>query len=552
METAAHAELVNRIYRGQYCHRQRIPGPFGERLITYADYVASGQSLTFIEDYLRRVVLPTYANTHTEASFTGRQTGHYREEARQLIKESVNAGADDILLFCGSGSTAAIDKVVRRLQRDHPVHRPVVFLGPYEHHSNILPWREGGFAVIAIPLTQDGLIDLAFLEEKLQHYQHTRPLIGSFSAASNVTGILSPVDLITALLHQYGALSFWDYAAGAPYVKIDMNPGGLTNKDAIFMSAHKVVGGPSTPGILVAKRQLFDQEVPIAPGGGTVHFVTKTRQRYYEDIEVREESGTPAIVDSIRAGLVFSLKDTVGTDYIQTREVNYVVRAVNQFKQHTDLYILGNTDVARLGIVAFQVRCAGRFLHHNFVVALLNDLFGIQARGGCSCAGPYGHDLMALSEAKSRAYMVELTSGNVGSKPGWVRLSFNYFIPETEFQFIVDAVLWVATNGWKLLKYYEFDDRQALWQRRDYVAPVNSLRSFLQPQPAPTSEHAAEPEVDCRTYFQWADDIARLALDEWYATPLQTYQYVQVANPLRWYTLADDISGVGKKGLPAE
>ena len=541
MKTVTHTDLVNQIYREQYCHGHQIPGPFGERLITYADYVASGQPLKFIENYLRAAVLPTYANTHTEASFTGRQTGHYREEARQLIKKSVNAGADDVLLFCGSGSTGAIDKVVRRLQCDHPSHRPVVFLGPYEHHSNILPWREGGFEVIAVPITQDGLIDVAFLEENLHRYQHTRPMIGSFSAASNVTGVMSPVNLITGLLHQFGALSFWDYAAGAPYMKIDMNPGGNTNKDAIFMSAHNVAGGPSTPGILVAKRHLFTEKVPTAPGGGTVHFVTKTQQCYYEAVEVREEGGTPAIIDSIRAGLVFGLKDAVGTDYIQMRESDYISRAINQFKQQPDLYILGNTDVPRLGIVAFHVRCAGRVLHHNFVVALLNDLFGIQARGGCSCAGPYGHDLMALSEEKSRAYMVELATGNVGSKPGWVRLNFNYFIPETEFQFIVDAVLWVVANGWKLLKYYLFDDRNALWQRQKYVAPVSSLRTFLRSEPPVARGHVAEPAVECRTYLDWADRIAQSALDEWSTTPLQTYHYEQVTNPLRWYTLADDI-----------
>ena len=542
MKTTPHTELVSQIYHEQYCYGRRIPGPFGERLITYADYVASGQSLKFVEEYLRQVVLPTYANTHTDASFTGRQTGHYREEARQLIKESVNAGADDVLLFCGSGSTGAIDKLVRRLQQDHPSHRPVVFLGPYEHHSNILPWREGGFEIIAVPITQDGLIDVTFLEETLHRYQHTRPLIGSFSAASNVTGIMSPVDAITALLHQYGALSFWDYAAGAPYLKIDMNPGGPADKDAIFISAHKVVGGPSTPGILVAKRHLFVREVPVAPGGGSVHFVTKTQQRYYEDVEVREESGTPAIIDAIRAGLVFCLKDAVGTDYIQARESDYIGRAIRQFRQHSNLCVLGNPDLARLGFLAFHIRCAGRFLHHNFVVALLNDLFGIQARGGCSCAGPYGQDLFALSEETSRAYLVELATGNVGSKPGWARLNFNYFIPEAEFQFIVDALLWVVANGWKLLKFYQFDDRNALWQRQDYVAPVRSLRTFLQSEPAPNNRSVVcEPAVECRTYLDRADDIARLALSEWCTTPLQTYHYEQVLNPLRWYTLADDI-----------
>ncbi|MFD2573078.1 aminotransferase class V-fold PLP-dependent enzyme [Spirosoma soli] len=544
METVSKASLVEKIYQSQYCTHQCISGPFGKRLITYADHIASGQSLIFIEEYLQDVVLPTYANTHTEASFTGRQTSHYREEARQFIKQSVNAGPDDVVLFCGSGSTSAIDKVVRRLQVDrfHRQNKPVVFLGPYEHHSNLLPWREGNFDVVQIPVDKEGLIDLHVLEEKLQHYQYTaRPLIGSFWAASNVTGILAPVDSITALLHQYGALSFWDYAAAAPYTKINMNPGTILNKDGVFISAHKFVGGPSTPGILVVKKHLFNTRVPTMPSGGTVHFVTKTQQRYFEDIETREEGGTPAIIDSIRAGLVFKLKDTVGADYIEKRERNYITRAIHQFKQHPNVYILGNTDVARLGFLAFHIRCADRFLHHNFVVALLNDLFGIQARGGCSCAGPYGHDLLALSETKSQAYMDELATGNVGSKPGWVRLNFNYFIPEAEFLFIVDAILWLATHGWKLLNFYEFDDQTALWHPLGYKAPVSSLSNFLTHKQAAASKTAIDRVNEYESYLQQANALAGQALMEWPDVTTQTYRYSQVTNPLRWYALADDM-----------
>lgn len=538
-------ELADQIYRAQYCSRQRIPGPYGERLITYADYIGSGQPLQFVEAYMQDVVLPTYANTHTEASFTGRQTGHYREEARQIIKQSVNAGADDVLLFGGSGCTGAIDRLVRRLQADygHRPRRPVVFLGPYEHHSNILPWRENEFDVIVTPVDADGLIDLTFLDEQLRRFDSTRLLIGSFSAASNVTGIMAPVDRITTMLHQHGALAFWDYAAGAPYLPIDMNPGGLANKDALFLSAHKLMGGPGTPGILVAKKHLFERAVPTVPGGGTVHFVTKTGQRYHEAIEIREEGGTPAILESIRAGLVFSLKEAVGTAYIDERERDYISRAIDRFRQHPNLSILGNTDVPRLGILAFHVRCAGRFLHHNFVVALLNDLFGIQARGGCSCAGPYGHDLMALCETKSRAYMTELATGNVGSKPGWTRLNVNYFIPEAEFQFIMDAVTWVADNGWKLLNEYAFDDRDAGWQPRGHTTPVNSLRGFLTHKPAPEPEEP-DREAEYSAYLRQADHIAGQALAGWPATPVQSYYFDQIDNPLRWYALADDLSPV--------
>jgi selenocysteine lyase/cysteine desulfurase len=537
------ANLAQKIYENQYCSSKRIPGPFGERFITYADYIASGQPLRFLENYIQQQVLPTYANTHTEVSYTGRQTGHFREEARQLIRKSVNANAEDAVVFCGSGSTGAIDKLVRQFHKEG-AEKPIVFLGPYEHHSNVLPWREGGFEIIAVPVTDEGLIDLVFLEENLKLISKSeikRVIIGSFSAASNVTGTLAPVDEITTILHTYGAYSFWDYAAAASYLQVDMNPGGLANKDAIFISPHKTMGGPGTPGILVVKRKIFEGDVPTMPSGGTVEFVTKTQQRYYRDIEVREEGGTPAIIESIRAGLVFKLKDAVGADYITEREHDFISRAFHRFEQNPNVFILGNTKAPRLGFMAFHIRHEGYFLHHNFVVTLLNDLFGIQSRGGCSCAGPYGHDLLGITEAKSQAHIEELATGNMASKPGWVRLNFNYFLPEAEFQFIVDAVLWIADNGWKLLKTYNFDDRTALWTVKGKVTPISSLNDFLNEETAVPSFEMIDKEQDRIQYFHQANEIADQALSNWETIPCQNYHYKQVDNPLRWYALSADI-----------
>jgi len=534
------SKLADKIYRGQYCMNHRIEGPFGERLITFADYIGSGQSLQFVEKYIQQNILPTYANTHTEVSFTGKQTGHYREEARQLIKKSVNANVDDALIFCGSGSTGAINKIVSQFLGELP-KKPLVFLGPYEHHSNVLPWRESGVEIISVPLTKIGMIDVVFLEEKLKQYQNTRLMIGSFSAASNVTGIISAVDEISTMLHQYGALSFWDYAAGAAYMNVNMNSEGLAYKDAIFISPHKVMGGPGTPGILLVKRKIFRRATPTQPGGGTVQFVTKTQQKYYKDIEVREEAGTPGIIESIRAGLIFKLKDAVGTSYIHKKETEYITRALDKFKKNKNILILGNTNVARLGFIAFLIKCENRFLHHNFVVALLNDLFGIQARGGCSCAGPYGHDLLEISEARSQAHIDELETGNMGTKPGWVRLNFNYFIPESEFQFIVDAIDWISENGWKLLKKYEFDDRNALWRVPESPISVNSLDSFLGSKPMVKPKSKNKRAEECKIYLLKADKISQTALNAWSEKPLQEYYFPQLQNNLRWYALADDL-----------
>ncbi|MCB2224120.1 MAG: aminotransferase class V-fold PLP-dependent enzyme [Actinobacteria bacterium] len=463
-----------------------VDGPFGPRRVTYADYTASGRSLSFVEDYIRDAVLPLYANTHTESSGTGLQTTRFREEARRIIASCVGATAEHAVLFCGSGSTGAIDHLVRVLglrvpggldraygltERIPPGERPVVFIGPYEHHSNELPWRESVADVVTISEDGDGHIDLDHLAEVLAAYA-SRPLkIGSFSAASNVTGIITDTAAVSSMLHRHGALSFYDFAAAAPYVGIEMGPvdpgDPLSYKDAVFISPHKLIGGPGTPGVLVARRDLFTNDVPAVPGGGTVAYVNPFEHRYLADIEHREEGGTPAIVESIRAGLVFQLKAAVGTDTIRRLEEGFIRRAIESWSADPNIDVLGNHDAERLSIVSFVIRHGSRHLHHNYVVALLNDLFGIQSRGGCSCAGPYGHRLLGIDLEQSMEFEREITGGCEGIKPGWVRVNFNYFISEEVFRFVLDAVHLVAAEGWRLLPQYDFDPVTGLWHHRD-------------------------------------------------------------------------------------
>jgi len=289
-----------------------LTGPFGSRRITYADWTASGRALGFVEDAIRDRVLPWYANTHTESSGTGRHTTGPREQARRTIHQAVGGTDQDLVVFCGSGATAAVAKLVGLLElgagRPGPAGaRPVVFLGPFEHHSNLLPWRESPAEVVAVGEDASGQVDLVELEAQLARHAGRPLLIGAFSAASNVTGILTDADRLAALLHRHGALSVWDYSAAAPYVPIRMAssaPGAGDHKDAVFFSPHKFIGGPQTPGVLVVRRDLVRNRVPTVPGGGTIAFVDPVGQRYLDDPVAREEGGTPAIVESVRAGLV--------------------------------------------------------------------------------------------------------------------------------------------------------------------------------------------------------------------------------------------------------
>ena len=486
-------QLLESIRQGIIGDDRAVVGPFGTRRVTYADYTASGRSLDFIEDFIRHEVMPMYANTHTETSTTGLQTTRFREDARRLIHESVGGGDGDVVIFCGAGATGAINKLIEilniRLPSDLDARyrlsdripesqRPVVFIGPYEHHSNEIPWRESLADVVTISEDRDGQIDLDHLEAALEEFRE-RPLkIGSFSAASNVTGIFSDTLEITRRLHAHGALAFWDFAAAAPYVRIEMNPGGEdgpdpeVSMDAVFISPHKFIGGPGTPGVLVVKTGLLTNRVPTVPGGGTVSYVSEFDHSYVTDFAHREEGGTPAIIESIRAGLVFHLKRAVGEGVIEKLEQDFVTRAIESWSANPNIQILGNRRARRLSIVSFLIRHGERYLHHNFVVALLNDLFGIQARGGCSCAGPYGHRLLGIDLDHSSRFKSAINSGCEGIKPGWVRVNFNYFIPEEVFRFLVEAVQFIADDGFKLLPLYRFVAETGLWFHRERPQPA--------------------------------------------------------------------------------
>ncbi len=493
--------------------RQQIVGvdstfetPFGERLMVYCDYTASGRCLRFVESYLQSLQR-VYANTHTEDDITGRSMSQLLHEAEDAIKKSVNAGPQGRLIACGTGATGAIDKLQQIIgvtlapatrknlgdMLDDDVLRvtqPVVFIGPYEHHSNEISWRQSLATTVQVRLDASGHVDLAHLEELLQdpRYQN-RKRIGSFSAASNVTGMRSDVRKIASLLHKYDSLACFDFAACAPYVAIDMNPepafeGDDPSIDAIFISPHKFLGGPGSSGVLVFNERIYDRELPPSvSAGGTVDYVGMTDQDFISRIEEREKAGTPGVLQTLKAGLVFQVKDSVGHDVIHDRELEFTNRALRRWGESENIEILGNPDPgSRVGIISFNIKdTKGKYLHHKLLTVLLNDLFGIQSRAGCSCAGPYGHRLLEIDEATSEKYRAAVQQGHCGLKPGWCRVGLHWVMDDAEANYVIDAVLFLARAGHQFLNLYDFDLATGTWVHK-YAAstlPEFSLEQAL-------------------------------------------------------------------------
>jgi selenocysteine lyase/cysteine desulfurase len=471
--------------------------PFGERRIVYADYVASGRSLEWIENFILKQVLPLYANTHTEDSATGARMTSMAHDASNYIKQCLGA-QNGKLLFCGTGSTATIKRlqailglVVPESLRERVIasldsaERPIVFVGPYEHHSNEVTWRETIAEVMVVPLDSDGAIDLKVLRDTLHALRRTkRPLYGSFSAASNVTGVLTDTRGVARLLHEYGALAFFDFAAAAPHAEIDMRIGQRDGYDAVFISTHKFVGGPGSPGILVFNPALYRLRAPSTAGGGTVSYVNCRKHYFVDDIEQRESAGTPGVVQSIRAALAFLVKESVGTQTIERLESAMIRSAIARLRRHPRIELLGNLDVPRLAILSFLVRTAdGNYLHPRLVVRLLNDLFGIQSRGGCACAGPYAHRLLEINAARAEELRDAVLDGFESVKPGWTRLNFSYFIEPEEFEFLLDAIEFIADHGERFIAEYECDWHSGGWHHRRDEAQPDLLTMVTRPAP---------------------------------------------------------------------
>ncbi|MCX4247348.1 aminotransferase class V-fold PLP-dependent enzyme [Paraliomyxa miuraensis] len=537
-------EVAAFIRQNEVGRRACVETPFGRRLMFYADLTATGRYLHFVERWVERI-RPFYANTHTAVSSTGRITTALREKAREVVKRAVGAGEDDVVLFTGAGATAAVNKLVGLLglRIDEPLERtyglsqhipsherPVVFLGPYEHHSNELPWVESIAEVVEIELDAAGRIDVEDLRRKLAAHAE-RPLkVGSFSAASNVTGVLSDVAAIARVLHRGGAFAVFDYAAAGPYVPIDMHPADPEARiDGLFLSTHKFVGGPQASGLLVANRALFRGQRPERPGGGTVHYVAGSGRDaidYVQRLDEREEAGTPAIIGDVRAGTAFLVREMIGAHRIREHEVLLARRALERLHKHPRIELLGPHDLPRLAILSFNIRD----LHHDLVSVLLDHLFGIQNRAGCSCAGPYGHRLLGIDLATSTRFRSLIRRGVEGIKPGWVRVTIPFYANEQDVEFLLSAIEFVADHGQAFVPRYRLSWRDGVWRHVERPAPdiepieltVEALEEAAQSFAA--GDHEA-PMSDLQVlgerarYLEDARDMARALEDRWSREP---------------------------------
>jgi selenocysteine lyase/cysteine desulfurase len=455
--------------------------------ILYADWTASGRLYQPIEDFITQSLGPYVANTHTEANLTGSTMTQAYHDAQIVIKQHVNASTNDALICAGSGMTTVVNKLQRMLGLRIPEpfnkqcmlpedKKPVVFITHMEHHSNQTTWNACDVTVVVLKRGVDGKPSQDDLVEQLANYSE-RPLkIGSFTACSNVTGIKTDYHALSKIMHQHGGICFVDFACSAPYVDIDMHPADPEEKlDAVFFSPHKFLGGPGSSGVLVFDKSLYVNEIPDQPGGGTVTWTNPWGQQgFYDDVETREDGGTPGFLQTIKVALAIKVKDKMGTANIQARE-----------HELTNILMTGLDDIKGVEMLESDIRdrlCIVSFynlqLHYNLIVRLLNDKFGIQARGGCSCAGTYGHILLNVDEQKSSSITSKIDKGDLSEKPGWVRLSLHPTSTNEEAQYVVDAVRSIIENAEHWHKEYDFDFLSGDFKPKHKGTSFTSLSDF--------------------------------------------------------------------------
>ena len=437
-------------------YNQSFHTQYGEKRIIYADWIASGRLYQPIEKKITETFGPFVGNTHTESSITGTLMTLSYHKAHDIIKGHCNAGSDDVIITAGSGMTSLINKFQRILGLKVPEQlkdylklpenlRPVVFITHMEHHSNQTSWLETIADVVIVEPDELGMVNPDNLEKQLNQYKNRKLKIGAFTACSNVTGIETPYYTLAKIMHENGGFCFVDFACSAPYVDINMHPEDPMEKlDAILFSPHKFLGGPGTSGVLIFDSKLYKNRVPDNPGGGTVDWTNPWGlHKFINNIETREDGGTPAFLQTIKSALCIELKDEITTSKMEARENELVNLAFDEFPKIRGLNILAGHIRKRLGAVSFYVNN----VHYNLVVKLMNDRYGIQVRGGCSCAGTYGHYLLHVDPATSQHITDRINSGDFSEKPGWVRMSLHPTMTNDDLLFCIDAIKEIIKNA---------------------------------------------------------------------------------------------------------
>jgi len=447
-------------------YNSTFESPYGKKKLIYADWIASGRLYEPIERKISEVFGPLVGNTHSESSETGTAMTLSYHEAHDIIKQHCNANEDDVIITAGSGMTGMVVKLQRLLGLKIPEQlqdffklpnelKPVVFVTHMEHHSNHTTWLETIADVVVISPDNNGLVDLSDLKENLEKYKDRKLKIGAFSSCSNVTGIETPFHQMAKIIHHYGGFAFIDFACSAPYSEINMHPGDPEEKlDAIFFSPHKFLGGPGSSGVLIFDSKLYQNKVPDQPGGGTVDWTNPWGQhKFVSNIELREDGGTPAFLQAIRAALSIKLKEEMGVDNLRKREEELVQIAFTEMRKIPGLHILADNVEERLGAMSFYIEN----IHYNLLVKILNDRYGIQVRGGCSCAGTYGHYLLHVNPADSKRITDKINLGDLSEKPGWIRMSMHPTMTNEEVYYIIYAIKETSENIDDFQKDYTYD-----------------------------------------------------------------------------------------------
>jgi selenocysteine lyase/cysteine desulfurase len=468
-------------------HAQYFDSPFGRKQIIYADWTASGRAFQPIEECIQKEIMPFGANTHTETTITGTMMSKAYEEAKVIVKNHVNANSGDALIFCGSGMTGAVNKLQRILGLRMPERlkdyvkkksleidemlRPIIFVTHMEHYSNHITWLDTIADVEIINPDKNGNVDLAHFRSLLVQFKHRKNKIAAITGCSNVTGIQTPYHEIAKMIHEYGGLCFVDFACSAPYIDINMHPREEgAQLDAIYFSPHKFLGGPGTSGVLIFNKKIYKNTIPDQPGGGTILYSNPWKvHEYITNIEQREDGGTPPILQGIKAAMCIRLKEAMGVENMRKREQEMLDIIFDRFSEMANVEILEGSIKKRLGVISFIINGA----HYNLVVKILNDRFGIQARGGCSCAGTYGHLLLHVDAARSYEILNSIHSGDLLCKPGWVRLSVHPIMSNAEIDFMMDAIELTALHFREWAKDYTYDPKS-----NEYVFKEFEVQEF--------------------------------------------------------------------------